>query len=99
VTGHEILYVAILGVFQLGIPYVLYAIASRDCPPLACSLIGMLEPLLNPVWVAIFAGEMPGTFALIGAAIIILVVTSWCILEARGDDSSCKVTAADDGDS
>jgi drug/metabolite transporter (DMT)-like permease len=99
VTGHEILYVAILGVFQLGIPYVLYAIASRDCPPLACSLIGMLEPLLNPIWVAIFAGEMPGTFALIGAAIIILVVTSWCILEARGDDSSCKVTAADDSDS
>ncbi len=75
----EILYVIILGVFQLGIPYVLYGIASRDCPPLACSLIGMLEPLLNPVWVAIFIGEVPGPFALIGAVIIIVTVSWWCV--------------------
>ena len=84
-TGMEILYVVILGVFQLGIPYVLYTVASRNCPPLACSLIGMLEPLFNPVWVAIFVGEMPGTFALIGAAIIIAVVTWWCISESKGE--------------
>ena len=79
VAAMEILYVIILGVFQLGIPYVLYGIASRDCPPLACSLIGMLEPLLNPVWVAIFIGEVPGPFALAGAVIIIATVTWWCI--------------------
>lgn len=79
VAGMEILYVIILGVFQLGIPYVLYGIASRDCPPLACSLIGMLEPLLNPVWVAIFIGEMPGPFALVGAIIIIGTVSWWCV--------------------
>ena len=83
VTSTEILFVVILGIFQLGIPYVLYAVASRDCPPLACSLIGMLEPLLNPVWVAIFAGEMPGLFAFIGGAVIIVVVTWWCISENR----------------
>ena len=68
-----------MGVFQLGIPYVLYGIASRDCPPLACSLIGMLEPLLNPVWVAIFIGEVPGPFALVGAVIIIATVSWWCV--------------------
>ena len=71
VNGEEILFLLILGVFQLGIPYVLYAIASKDCPPLACSLIGMLEPLFNPVWVAIFIGEMPGIFALAGGVVII----------------------------
>ncbi len=81
--GMEILYVVILGVFQLGIPYVLYGIASRDCPPLACSLIGMLEPLLNPVWVAIFIGEVPGLCALIGAAIILVTVGWWCVEENR----------------
>lgn len=83
VTGMEILYVVILGVFQLGIPYVLYAIASRNCPPLACSLIGMLEPLLNPVWVAIFVHEMPGTFAFIGGAVIIATVGWWCVVSGR----------------
>lgn len=89
-TGMEILYVVILGVFQLGIPYVLYSIASRNCPPLACSLIGMLEPLFNPVWVAIFVGEMPGTFALIGAAIIIAVVTWWCISESKREEPAAE---------
>ncbi len=85
-TGYEILYVVILGIFQLGIPYVLYAVASKNCPPLACSLIGMLEPLFNPVWVAIFIGEMPGMFALIGAAVIIAVVTWWCVSESRNPE-------------
>lgn len=86
-TGLEILYVVILGVFQLGIPYVLYAIASKDCSPLACSLIGMLEPLLNPVWVALFIGEVPGLYALCGAVIIIVTVSWWCVQENRSAKS------------
>lgn len=94
VSAMEILYIAILGVFQLGIPYVLYAVASRNCPPLACSLIGMLEPLFNPVWVALFIGEMPGMFALMGAAVIIAVVTWWCINENRQTE---EIKAEEDG--
>ena len=82
-TGMEITYAVILGIFQLGIPYVLYAVASKHCPPLACSLIGMLEPLLNPVWVFLFDGEAPGVFALIGAAIIIITIGWWCIWESK----------------
>ena len=79
IAGIEVLYVVILGVFQLGVPYVFYGIASKNCPPLACSLIGMLEPLLNPVWVAIFIGEMPGPFAFAGAVVIITTVSWWCV--------------------
>lgn len=75
----EFICILILGVIQLGIPYVLYALASRDCSPLACSLIGMLEPLLNPVWVFIFDGERPGVYALIGGIVVIAAVTFWCI--------------------
>ena len=97
VTGTEILYIIILGIFQLGIPYVLYAIASKDCSPLACSLIGMLEPLLNPVWVAIFVGEIPGMFALAGAAIIIGIVTWWCITDSQGNQDSFGGKGLQDG--
>ena len=82
-TGAELVYIVILGVLQLGIPYVLYALASRDCPPLACSLIGMLEPLLSPVWVLIFDGETPGMIALMGAAGIIGVVTWWWVADGK----------------
>lgn len=75
--------IAILGIFQLGIPYMLVAASSKDCPALAASLIGVLEPLLNPVWVAIFDGEIPGMTALIGAVIIVVSVSGWCILSEK----------------
>ena len=68
-----------LGVFQLGISYVLYLKATEYCPPLACCLLGAVEPLLNPVWVLIFYGEKPGVFALIGGVVVIVTITVWCI--------------------
>lgn len=71
--------VAILGVFQLGIAYILYIKASESCPPLACCLLGGLEPLLNPVWVMLFDGETPGIYAFFGGIIVIVTVTLYLI--------------------
>ena len=72
--------IVILGVFQLGIPYILYSLAAGKCSPLACCLLGALEPLLNPLWVFVFYGERPGVFALIGGAVVIITVTVWSML-------------------
>lgn len=82
-SPRPVLFIIILGVFQLGIPYVLYSFAAETCPPLACCLLGALEPLLNPVWVMLFYGEVPGIFALIGGVTVIGAVTAWSILSAR----------------
>lgn len=79
VTGIAVLNIVILGVFQLGLPYLLFALAVEHCPPLACSLLGALEPLLNPIWVFLFDGEAPGIFALFGGVVVIAAVTVWCI--------------------
>lgn len=79
VTSTAVISIVVLGILQLGIPYILYGLAVKDCPPLACSLIGAIEPLLNPVWVFIFNGEAPGVFALIGGVIVIAAVTGWCV--------------------
>lgn len=72
-----------LGIFQLGISYILYVKASRYCPPLACCLLGALEPLLNPVWVAIFDGERPGIWALIGGVIVVASITVWLTTDKK----------------
>ena len=77
VTPAAILALLALGVFQLGLSYVLYVKASKYCPPLACCLLGAVEPLLNPVWVFLFNGEKPGIFALIGAVVVIVSITVW----------------------
>ena len=72
-----------LGIFQLGIAYVLYVCASAKCSALACCLLGAVEPLLNPVWVMIFDGETPGVYALIGGVIVIAAVTAWGVWDSR----------------
>ncbi|WP_343252921.1 DMT family transporter [Ligaoa zhengdingensis] len=78
-----VLSILALGIVQLGIPYVLYGLAVKDCPPLACSLLGAVEPLLNPVWVFLFDGEAPGPFALVGGVVVICAITAWCVWNDR----------------
>jgi len=65
----------ILGIFQLGIPYVLYAFAIKHVSAVRASLITTLEPILNPVWVFLATGELPNTLSLIGGVIVILFIT------------------------
>ena len=88
VSGRIVLCLLTLGIFQLGIPYVLLAHASGWCPPLVCSLLGALEPLLNPVWVALFDGEVPGPLALVGGVIVIAVITVWYIRDEKTERQS-----------
>lgn len=78
-----VLCILALGVIQLGIPYILLILSSKNCPPLACALLGAVEPLLNPIWVFLFDGEAPGVFALVGGVIVIAAVTVWCIWQNK----------------
>jgi drug/metabolite transporter (DMT)-like permease len=62
---------SLLGVVQLGIPYVLYAYAIRHVAAIEAILIPVVEPVLNPIWVLLILGESPGIYALIGGIIVI----------------------------
>ena len=79
-TAQAVTSLVILGVFQLGIPCALCAVAAQHCPPIAQVLLSALEPLLNPVWVLLFAGERPGPMALLGGLVVIVTVTAWAVL-------------------
>ncbi len=82
-----------LGIFQLGIAYILYVKASEYCPPLACGLLGAVEPLLNPLWVLLFDGERPGPFALVGGVIVISAVTLWCIFGKKNEERNAEASS------
>lgn len=73
---NSILGILILGIFQLGISYILYALAVKHVSAIEAILIPILEPLLNPVWVFLFTGESPGTYAFIGGVIVIIAIMS-----------------------
>ncbi|MPM09081.1 hypothetical protein SDC9_55397 [bioreactor metagenome] len=83
VTAPVVGSILVLGVLQLGVPYILFALAVKHCPPLACSLLGAVEPLLNPLWVFLFDGEAPGFFALLGGVAVVASVTVWCIWKGK----------------
>ncbi|MBE6606110.1 MAG: DMT family transporter [Ruminococcaceae bacterium] len=73
----------ILGIVQLGIPYTIVAIAGPHCPALASTLVTVLEPLLNPVWVALIYHEIPSIWSFIGGVIVISNVLIWCVMRDR----------------
>lgn len=67
--------VTVLGILQIGISYILFIKGVRGgTRPLDASLIGFIEPLLNPVWVFIFVGERPSRWAILGGGVIIAAI-------------------------
>lgn len=63
--------VIIMGIVQLGIPYIFYIYSLKYVTALEAILLTVIEPLLNPLWVFIFTGEKPGLFTIIGGIIVI----------------------------
>ena len=60
-----------LGVVASGIATVLMAKSAPHLASVEVSMLLMLDPILNPVWVALAVGEIPGSLALIGMVIVI----------------------------
>ncbi|NLV20863.1 MAG: EamA family transporter [Syntrophomonadaceae bacterium] len=75
-----------LGVVQLGIPYILFAKAIKHATALEATLIPIIEPLLNPLWVFLILGETPGILALTGGVIVIATVTIRCIMAVLAEE-------------
>ncbi|GIT57850.1 MAG: hypothetical protein Ct9H300mP18_12790 [Candidatus Neomarinimicrobiota bacterium] len=46
-------------------------------------LVGMLEPVFNPIWVYIFVGEAMGEWAFIGAALVIIGTLGRVIIKQK----------------
>jgi drug/metabolite transporter (DMT)-like permease len=75
--------VVFLGVFQIGVAYVLYAAAVNALPALRSTLLATIEPILNPLWVAIVRGERPTKWAAIGGAVILVSVTLQAVVRTE----------------
>jgi len=75
--------VVLLGVVQIGLAYVFLGRGLSTVPPVGAALLSMVEPVLNPVLVAIFYGETIGFVGLIGAAIVLASGTVYNVITAR----------------
>lgn len=82
-TALDVGLLVFLGVFQLGLAYTLFHWGIRETPAVEASLLILLEPVLNPVWTFVFAGERPGPWAVVGGGIILLATAWRTVLGAR----------------
>jgi drug/metabolite transporter (DMT)-like permease len=71
VDTRDIGLLALMGLVQFALPYVLFTAGLRLISGAEASLIALIEPVLNPIWVAIIVGEEPTTATIVGGAIIL----------------------------
>ncbi len=60
-----------------------FAARTGGTCPLDASIIGFIEPLLNPVWVFLFVGEQPSRWAILGGMVIVSSVVVHTLLTFR----------------
>ncbi len=79
-TLEESAMLGFLGIFQIGVGYLLFTYGLIRVLAVESALLAMLEPILNPVWVLIGYGEKPTVAAVIGGIIIIAALVVRIIL-------------------
>lgn len=85
VTGASVwVWLFLLGVVQVALAYLFYAAAVRRLRPVECLMVATLEPILNPLWVALGTGERPSRTAVIGGVLIVFSVVSHGIYVGLG---------------
>jgi drug/metabolite transporter (DMT)-like permease len=76
-----------LGVFQIGMAYILLTGAMPELPALQVSLLLLLEPALNPFWAWLIRGEAPGAGALVGGVVILAASGTKAFMDAGREEA------------
>ncbi len=71
-----------LGVISIGAGYAIFSYAIKEVQALEAVLICSIEPFINPLWVFIILGELPGPAALAGCSLVLLAVTARSVMVA-----------------
>jgi drug/metabolite transporter (DMT)-like permease len=77
----ELAVLAAMGIGQLGLGYALFQRGLVRTRAVEASLIVLLEPILNPVWVYLVLGEIPATRVLLGCGLIGLALVAMALSE------------------
>ena len=73
--------VSFLGIFQIALAYAFFASGLKRIFAVEASIISMIEPVLNPVWVCIGYGETPSPTAILGGLIILTAIVARSLFE------------------
>lgn len=72
-----------MGLFQMGLSWLLFSKGIRTTPALKANFLTMIEPVLNPIWALLLVGEKMSPLAVIGAAVVLVSVCVYNALSLR----------------
>lgn len=75
--------IVVQGIVQVGLAFIFFIKGLENTPPVTAAIISTIEPVLNPLLVALFYHESVSTLSLIGAVIVVLSIAVYNILNAR----------------
>ena len=73
--------ILILGIFQMAIAYIFMTKGLEQVSAVTASLTTAIEPILNPLLVAFFWGEMITPISLVGAAIVVVSIVGYNLIK------------------
>jgi drug/metabolite transporter (DMT)-like permease len=82
VSAADVAGVCYLGVFQVGLAYVLLTRSITHLQAVEASLLLLVEPALSPLWAWLLHGETPGPWPLAGG-VLIIGAAAWKALTVR----------------
>lgn len=71
---NDLIMVSYLGIVQIGLAYAIFSFGLKRITAIEASLLSMIEPVLNPVWVYFGYGEKPPGYSIAGGIIIIFAL-------------------------
>ena len=68
---HSTILILVLGIIQLGVPYIFYTTAIKHVTALDAIIFPVIEPILNPILVFFILGEALGPWAFLGGSLVL----------------------------
>lgn len=73
----------VLGLLQVGLAYALLTLGLQYAKPITASLVAGIEPILNPILVALVVGETLSPLSLVGGGVVFVSVMTYNLLCLR----------------
>ena len=96
ISNHDLMISLLLGLVQFGIGFMCFTIATRYIMASEVALFALTESILGPIWVWVGVGEQPSLLTFIGSGIVLVCVSSYCIVGIRGERRRLRLVAAGD---
>jgi drug/metabolite transporter (DMT)-like permease len=94
ISNHDLVIAVLMGWIQFGIGFMCFTIATRYIMASEVALFALTESILGPIWVWIGVGEQPSLLTLIGSGIVLVCVSSYCIVGIREERRRLRVEVA-----